>query len=93
MTQSIPETPAEYENTRIIERPDGFYWRYLGVSEEFGPFGTLIEAVEDMKDNADATLESEQTLAEVENELGISDWVDPETGEPAEGFGPHLEDH
>ena len=94
MSHNIPETPAEYDKTRIIERPDGFYWQYRGTAEEFGPFSTLLEAVEDMKDNADlAAIEPEETLSEVEDELGIADWIDPETGEPAEGFGPHLEDH
>ena len=31
-------------------------------------------------------------LPEVEREIGIADWIDPETGEPAEGQSPpHLE--
>ncbi len=93
MSPIIPETPAEYDKTRIIERPDGFYWQYRGTAEEFGPFATLVEAVEDMKYNADAAVEPGESLIEAEEELGISDWIDPDTGEPAEGSIPHIEEH
>jgi hypothetical protein len=35
----------------------------------------------------------EETLSEAESELGMNDWIDPETGEPAEGQSPpHLEE-
>lgn len=93
MTPIIPETAPEYDKTRVIERPDGFYWQFKGTDEEFGPFATLLEAVEDMKYNADAAIEPGESLLEAEDELGISDWIDPETGAPAEGSVPHIEDH
>ena len=32
-------------------------------------------------------------LQEVESELGISEWIDPDTGDPAEDSVPRLEDH
>ena len=32
------------------------------------------------------------TLPDLEREIGIADWLDPQTGEPAEGQSPpHLE--
>ena len=93
MSSSIPQTSAEYDKTFVIERPDGFYWQYKGTDEEFGPFATLLEAVEDMKYNADAAIEPGESLQEAEDELGIATWIDPETGEPAEDFVPHIEDH
>ncbi|MGE5640017.1 MAG: hypothetical protein ACM30H_07970 [Clostridia bacterium] len=34
-----------------------------------------------------------QDLQEVESELGISQWIDPDTGDPAEDSVPRLEDH
>ena len=34
-----------------------------------------------------------ETLQEAESELGISDWIDPDTGGPAEDNVPHIEDH
>ena len=33
-----------------------------------------------------------ETLPDLEREIGIADWLDPQTGEPAEGQSPpHLE--
>ena len=32
-------------------------------------------------------------LQEVESELGISEWIDPDTGAPAEDSVPRIEDH
>jgi len=34
-----------------------------------------------------------EALHEVESELGISEWIDPDTGGPAEDSVPRLEDH
>jgi hypothetical protein len=32
-----------------------------------------------------------ETLAEAESEIGVADWIDPDSGEPAEGQSrPHL---
>ena len=94
MTQvRIPETPPDFDKVRVIERPDGFYWQYRGTNEEFGPFATLIEAVEDMKEDADAASEPGESLMEAEDELGIADWIDPDTGQPAEGGIPHIDDN
>ncbi len=69
---------------RIIERPDGFYWQAGG--EEYGPFPTLGEAEADMQSAPD-------TLQEAESELGISEWIDPDSGVPAEDSVPRIEDH
>ncbi len=93
MTRPIPETSPDYEQTRIIERPDGFYWQSKVDSREYGPFATLIEAVQDMQRSDDAELASGETLEEAEAEIGISDWIDPDTGEPAEEHGTRTEQH
>jgi len=93
MKTVIPETPPDYNKTRIIERPDGFYWQDKATAEEYGPFATLLQAVEDMEYNADSDFEEGESLQEVEDEIGVADWVDPETGEPAEESRPHIEDH
>ncbi len=87
----IPETSADYDRTRIIERPDGFYWQSKDTAEETGPFATLLEAVRDME-YGDANLEVGETLEEAESEIGIADWVNPETGELAEEAIPRIED-
>lgn len=93
MTHIIPETPPDYDKTRVIERPDGFYWQAKDGGEEFGPFPTLIAAVQDMQYGDDSEFEPGETVAEAEAEIGIAEWIDPETGEPAEENVPRLEDH
>lgn len=93
MPQPIPETPPDYDRTRIIERPDGFYWQPKDGGREYGPFETLIEAVADMQALEEPAIESGETLAEAEAEIGIADYIDPDTGEPAEEYRPRLEEH
>jgi hypothetical protein len=92
MSIDIPPTPLDDENTSIVERPDGFYWQRKFDGREAGPFATLTEALTDME-YAEADIGGEETLAEAEGEIGIADWIDPETGQPAEDSVPHLEDH
>ena len=93
MKQVIPEVAPEEDDARVIERPDGFYWRSEDGKREYGPFATLLAAMEDMEAVSEEALEPGETLEEAESEIGISDWVDPETGEPAEADGRHLEEH
>ena len=93
MTQIIPETLPDYDATRIIERPDGFYWQpRKGNGREYGPFATLLEAVQDMQASDGGAPEPGETVQEAEAEIGIADWIDPETGAPAEEERPHIED-
>ena len=93
MAQMTPETPADYDKARIVERPDGFYWQSKTGGREAGPFSTLIEAIQDLQYRDDAAIEPGETVAEAEAELGIADWVDADTGELAEENIPRLEDH
>ncbi len=93
MTRIIPETPPDYDKTRITERPDGFYWQSRIGGREFGPFPTLLEAVQDMQYRDDSDVDSGGDVNEAEQDIGIADWIDPETGEPAEGIVPRVEDH
>jgi hypothetical protein len=93
MRQVIPETPPEFDSTRLIERPDGFSWQSRDGRKEFGPFATLLQAVQDMQARDEAAVEPGETAQEAEAEIGIADWVDPETGEPAEEGVPRVEEH
>lgn len=88
----VPTPPVEYDHNRIIERPDGFYWMDDETGEEYGPFLTLMEAAEDMEYIADSDYEPAESLQEAEGEIGISDWIDPDTGLPAEESFTHLND-
>jgi hypothetical protein len=92
MKQIIPETPPDFDSTRVIERPNGFLRLSREGKQEFGPFGSLLAAVQDMQARDEAELEPGETVEEAEAELGIADWVDPDTGEPAEEGVPRIED-
>jgi hypothetical protein len=92
MSTKIPATSADYDSTHIIERPDGFYWQSIAGGREYGPFPSLIEAVEDME-SSDSEIEVGESLQEAEDEIGIAAWIDPETGQPAEESIPNLDNH
>jgi hypothetical protein len=91
------EQPPEEEQAgalprgRILERPDGFYWEAEG--ELNGPFATLAEAEADMLSGGQPEVGDPDVLQETESELGISEWIDPDTGGPAEDSVPRIEDH
>ncbi len=93
--RTIPTTSPEFDHTRILERPDGFYWIDEADSREYGPFATLIEAVEDMlADDDDAPPENPDDAVRSAGEaLGVSDWIDPETGELAEDERTRTDEH
>ena len=94
MAQIIPETSAYFDKTCVIERPDGFYWVKQETAAEYGPFVSLLEAVQDMEYSDGDQIENlAEDLHEIEEEIGINDWIDPDTGEPAEETFTHLEDH
>ena len=93
MPHLMPETPPDLDQTRLIERPDGFYWQAKSGGPEYGPFPTLIEAVQDMEQQDDSGFEPGETPEEAKAEIGIADWNDLDTGEPAEEDGVRIEDH
>ena len=80
------------DSSRVVERADGFHWIALDGRQEFGPFETQADALSDMTASDEDAVAPLSALQEVEREIGIADWIDPETGEPAEGgCPPHLE--
>jgi hypothetical protein len=52
-----------------------------------------MRAVQEMQSSDEAGLEPGETVQEAEAEIGISEWIDPETGEPSEESRPRLEEH
>ena len=92
---AIAEQPVQ---GRVIKRPDGYYWEAKGA-EARGPFATRAEAEADLLAGGAAQGDfgsadfAGGALQEAESELGISDWIDPDTGGPAEDNVPHIEDH
>ena len=86
------DSPPEDVRIRFIERPNGVYWRASGSTTEYGPFSTLTEATADAEGREDPTFQATDSVAEAEAELGISEWIDPDTGVPAEESVPRIED-
>lgn len=83
----IEERPASTPGDGLVERPDGWYWVAPDGRQQFGPF----DSAEAARANRDAP-EPASDLAEAEEEIGIHSWIDPATGEPAEGPAPpHLD--
>lgn len=84
---SLPDSAA------LVRHADGYYWVAPDGRQEFGPFATAQEAQDDMNAAGDEVIEPGETLQEAEQELGLADWVDSETGELAEQTSTRLEDH
>lgn len=82
----------ESDQAQLIERPDGYYWQNQLTEKLYGPFATLVEAMEDTQYREDSDYEVGESLHEAEAEIGIADWIDPDTGELAEGSSPHFSD-
>ena len=77
----------------VIERPDGFYVQ-APSGEESGPYTTLAEAEAELLTVEAAGPDVETgDLQEAESEIGVNEWIDPETGGPAEDSVPRIEDH
>lgn len=92
----LPEvdgTETEVDLGQIVLRPDGYHWQAPDGKNEFGPFASLELALADMMAAADEAPEVGESLQEAEDELGLADWIDPDTGSLAEGHStPHLVD-
>lgn len=87
------ESLADPGEESITMRPDGYYWRSPDSNQEFGPFGSRSLALADRAATDEDAPEPGETLQEAEDEIGMADWIDPETGEPAEGQSrPRLEE-
>ena len=87
------DSNVDGEMERITARPDGYYWQALDGKQEIGPFASLELAQADRDTSDEEDLGPGDMLQEVEDELGIASWIDPETGEPAEGQSrPRLDE-
>lgn len=75
----------------FLLRPDGVYWLAPDGHQAFGPFATVEDARVDMHAGTQEPVPDE-SLQAIEEAVGMTSWLDPETGEPAEGgCPPHLE--
>jgi hypothetical protein len=77
----------------LVERPDGWYWPAPDGHQEFGPFESAALARADRDRYSEEAPSEGETVQEAASEIGIADWIDPETGLPAEGESPpHFEE-
>lgn len=88
---AIPLTPPDAES--LVRHPDGWYWLAADGRQQFGPYANAEDAVAAMNAAAEDALECGETLVEAERELGLAEWIDPDTGELAEDAHTRLEDH
>ncbi len=94
MRRASEPPPPRHDEPHVLERADGFYWMSPATGAEYGPFATRAQALADMEFDSEADEpEPDQTLEETEAEIGLSGWVDPDTGDLGESWTPRLEDH
>ena len=74
----------DFDDARFERRANGYFWISKPGGREYGPFTSLAAALDDLNANSESELELGETLAEAEEEIGIADWIDPDTGVPAE---------
>jgi len=89
MRKTATELHMSHGVTKVMERPGGFYWKIKGARSEFGPFATLLDAITDMEAHADPDYSSEFD----DTDIGITVWMDPETGRPPEAAILHVEEY
>ena len=77
----------------LVHHPDGWYWLTPDGRQQFGPYVHAEDAIAAMNAAAEDALECGETLGEAERELGLAEWIDPDTGELAEDSRTRLEDH
>lgn len=83
--EELAGVEVDAEDAQIVSRPDGYYWIAPDGRQEIGPFDSREMALLDMGSAADDVPEPGESLQEAEDEIGIADWIDPDTGEPSEG--------
>jgi hypothetical protein len=91
--ESVAPTIESQQDPNLFERPDGWYWAAPDGHQEFGPFSSRALAGADRDRFDQQGVDGPETVQEAESEIGMSDWIDAETGQPAEGQSPpHLEE-
>jgi hypothetical protein len=63
--------PSDDESSRVVARPDGFYWVADDGHQEFGPFTTAMDALVALRSGIETGLEPAETLQEAEAEIGF----------------------
>ena len=72
-TSEEPLAPSDDESSRVVARPDGFYWVADDGHQEFGPFPTAMDAQVALRSGIETGLEPDETLEQAEDEIGYVD--------------------
>lgn len=90
------ETPVGHQPS-IVEQDGAFFWRDQENDALVGPFRTRQAAVADrdspgpQDDDLVETVDAD-AVHDAEAEIGIDDFIDPDTGEPTHGYEPQVRD-
>jgi hypothetical protein len=63
--------PNDDGSSRVVARPDGYYWVADDGHQEFGPFATVQDARAAMREGIETGFEPGETLEEAEAEIGF----------------------
>ena len=77
---ALPTPTTDDASSRVVVRPDGYYWVADDGHQEFGPYATATEAAFAMREGVDTGLEPDQTLQQAESEVGYSEVPPNEEG-------------
>jgi hypothetical protein len=61
--------PTDDESSRVMARPDGFYWVADDGHQEFGPFTSAMEALLALRSGIETGLEPDESRPGVEAEI------------------------
>ena len=96
-----PRTAASSQSAvrqpSIVERDGSFFWRDAETGGLIGPFTSMQAAAAD-RDSPDSVDEDlleaadSDDLHDAASEIGIEDFIDPDSGEPMHGYEPHVRD-
>lgn len=81
------------DSKMLVHHPDGYYWLAHDGRVQVGPYASAEEALADLHAADEDGVAPEGSLSEAEAALGLSDWVDPDTGQLAEDMHTRLEEH
>jgi hypothetical protein len=76
--------PLDDESSRVVARPDGFYWVADDGHQEFGPFASAIDALVALRSGIETGLEPDDSLPDVDAEIHYTDQKRADEGVPEE---------
>ena len=84
---------TDFDFGAVIERADGYYWRFKGVDIEHGPFASPIDAISAMEDDDLSPDSADVEAGEAEFGVGGAAWLDADSGGLPEASILHLEEY